>query len=100
MRERARDIGAKFEFSSSVGVGTQIDLVLESRRAYAQREVDGPWKGRSSRWLAVIRPLLPGSHAEAEEDSSHQSQKGDGHESTEVLGIGDHKQEDSNVLIQ
>ena len=100
MRERARDLGAKFEFLSSSGNGTQIDLCLEARRAYAQRESDSPWKSRSSRWLAAIRRLRPDSHAFVDEDLSDHSRNGGGLEDTEIPTIDDREQHNSKILIQ
>ena len=100
MRERARDLGAKFEFLSSSGNGTQIDLCLEARRAYAQRESDSAWKSRSSRWLAAIRQLRPDSHAFVDEDLSDHSRNGGGLEDTEIPTIDDREQHNSKILIQ
>jgi signal transduction histidine kinase/streptogramin lyase len=50
MRERSRALGCKLEFSSQSGVGTEIQVSVDARRAYAK--VDGGtrlfWFGRSS----------------------------------------------------
>jgi len=100
MRERARDLGAKFEFASSAGKGTQIDICLEARRAYTQRDGCFPWKSRSSRWLAAIRQSLPGRDAFADEDIPDLSLQGDALEGPDLPGIGDLEQQRSKVLIQ
>ena len=100
MRERARDLGAKFEFASSAGKGTQIDICLEARRAYTQRDGCFPWKSRSSRWLAAIRQSLPGRDAFADEDIPDLSLQDDALEGPDLPGIGDLEQQRSKVLIQ
>jgi signal transduction histidine kinase/ligand-binding sensor domain-containing protein len=51
MRERAKNLGSNLEFSSKLGVGTEIRLSVEGRRAYIKTGGNG-----REGWLSFLRP--------------------------------------------
>jgi hypothetical protein len=59
MRERARALGCKLDFSSKPGVGTEIQVCVDARRAYAKGE-----DGVRLNWFARLS-----SHLEPEPKS-------------------------------
>ncbi len=50
MRERAKSVGCKLEFLSTVGVGTEVAVRVQARSAYVYSKTPG-------RWYRVVRAL-------------------------------------------